>query len=280
MIIRFGLAFDGLRLPAAGESVDDVVLGPAGLLESQLGLPPVSAQPGETLLAYRTCLEEADAVAVAPRFYHRSLAVDPVGVARALLAWREQWYEAGWGGTFADDAPARLADLAAVEQLAMDQVPRGRGQRLQQVAAALVERSTQIERIELHDEPDDLPATWHTVLRHLEVRSAPGMELIPRAEAGTDLRRIQLRLLELYRQDEGVVGKREGVDPHRLLQFLVHPVGPPPRQRESGATEAQAAALRAEIDYWLDPGTLPRKGRPSRCSWNGHDAASSGLDAS
>ena len=380
MIIRFGLAFDGLRPRLPENPVDDVVLGPAGLLgvlESQLGLPPVSAQPGEALLAYRTCLEEADAAAVAPRFYHRSLAVDPVGVARALLAWREQWYEAGWGGTFADGAPARLADLAAVEQLAMDRVPRGRGQRLQQVAAALVERSTQIERIELHDEPDDLPATWHTVLRHLEVRSAPGMELVPRAKVGTDLRRIQLRLLELYRQDEGVAGKREAlqgdgsfvvvrgisrdlsaqavgehlrkgeqlgetvliaerdgiildnalervglprcgfqhytrsrgvtevmrlglaliwapVDPHRLLQFLVHPVGPLPRrvrgrlaeevaarpgvggaawraaldeiavrQRESGASEAQATALRAEIDYWLaGPRYSPEEGAP------------------
>ena len=109
MIIRFGLAFDGLRPRLPENPVDDVVLGPAGLLgvlESQLGLPPVSAQPGEALLAYRTCLEEADAAAVEPRFYRRSLAVDPVGVARALLAWREQWYEAGWGGTFAGDAPA------------------------------------------------------------------------------------------------------------------------------------------------------------------------------
>ena len=94
MIIRFGLAFDGLRPRLPENPVDDVVLGPAGLLgvlESQLGLPPVSAQPGEALLAYRTCLEEADA--------------------------------------------------AAVEQLAMDRVPRGRGQRLQQVAAALVASS-------------------------------------------------------------------------------------------------------------------------------------------
>ena len=380
MIIRFGLAFDGLRPRLPENPVDDVVLGPAGLLgvlESQLGLPPVSAQPGEALLAYRTCLEEADAAAVEPRFYRRSLAVDPVGVARALLAWREQWYEAGWDGTFAGGAPARLADLAAVEQLAMDRVPRGRGQRLQQVAAALVERSTQIERIELHDDPDDLPAVWHTVLRHLEVRSAPGVEPVARAEAGTDLRRVQARLLELYRQDEGVAGKREAlqgdgslvvvrgvsrdlsaqavgehlrkgeqlgetvliaerdgiildnalervglprcgfqhytrsrgvtevmrlglaliwtpVDPHRLLQFLVHPVGPLPRrvrgrladvvaarpgvggaawraaldeiaarQRESGATEAQAAALRAEIDYWLaGPRYSPEEGAP------------------
>ena len=53
MIIRFGLAFDGLRPRLPENPVDDVVLGPAGLLESQLGLPPVLAQPGETLLAYR-----------------------------------------------------------------------------------------------------------------------------------------------------------------------------------------------------------------------------------
>lgn len=380
MIIHFSLAFDGLRPWLPENPVNDVILGPSGLLgvlETQLGLPPAAVRPGEALLAYRACLEEADAGPREPRFYRRSLAVDPVSVARVLLAWRQQWYEAGWDGTFAGDVPPRLADLAAVEQLAMDRVPLCRGQRLQRIATDLADRSTQIEGIELHDDPEDLPAVWRAVLKHLEVTLAPNLELVPRAAPGTDLHRVQSRLLDLYRQYEDVAGGQDAsnadgslvivrgvsrdlsaqaigehlrrgddlgntvliaehdgiildnalermglprcgfqhytrsrgvtevirlclalvwspVDPHRLLQFLIHPVGPLPRyvrgrlaeavaaqpgvgstawrnaldeiaarQQESGATKAQAAALRTEIEYWLAGARFhPEEGAP------------------
>jgi hypothetical protein len=60
-------------------------MGPTRLLdvlELRLGLPPVAARRGEALLAYESCLAELDNDS---RFYHRSFAVDAIGVARALL---------------------------------------------------------------------------------------------------------------------------------------------------------------------------------------------------
>jgi len=380
MLVRFGLAFDGLKPWLARRPVGEAVLGPAGLiglLETELGLPPVAARPGEALLAYRACLEEADAAAREGRFYRRSLAVDPVGVARTLLGWRAEWYEAGWDGTFAGDMPPRLGDMAAVERLASERVPACRGQRLRRIAVALDDRGTQIERIELHDAWDDLPAAWRAVLERLEVVSAPGLDPVPRAAPGTDLHRVQSRLLELHGQqgcgaqgrqalcgdgsfvavrgvsrdlsaqaigehvrrfasveDTVLIAERDGIildnalervglprcgfqhytrsrgvtevvrlalallwsplDPHRLLQFLVHPVGPlarsarsrlaeavaaqpgvggpawtealeaiAARQRERGATAAEVADLRAEIEYWLaGPRFPPEQGAP------------------
>ena len=50
-------------------------------------------------------------------------------------------------GTFPDDAPARLADMAAVEAIAKGRVPPTHGERLQRIAEALKERRTQFERV-------------------------------------------------------------------------------------------------------------------------------------
>ena len=176
MIIDFGLALDGLQPVRPVTGIGAVALGPArllDLLELRLGLPPVLAHPGEALLAYRACLAELDNAA---RFYHRSFAVDPMGVARALLDWRAQWHEAGWTGTFAGASSPRLADMADVERIASTRVPLDAGQRLQRVAQALERKLVpQIERILLHDEIGELPVVWRRVLAHLEVaaKAAP-----------------------------------------------------------------------------------------------------------
>src|SRR5690606_14739861 len=122
--------------------------GPARLLdvlELQLGLPTPAARPGEAVMAYQGCLEDLDSPA---RFYHASLGVDPIGVARTLLEWRAAWYEAGWLGSFEGAVPRRLADLADVESLARDRVPASAGQRLRRIADALADGLvTQVERI-------------------------------------------------------------------------------------------------------------------------------------
>ena len=100
----------------------------------------------EAPFSYLQCLREAS---TPDRFFHRSLEIDPVNVARTLLDWREQWYEAGWDGTFSDDAPRRLVDMAAIEAVSKSRVPPTHGERLQRVAETLTERRTQIERVEL-----------------------------------------------------------------------------------------------------------------------------------
>jgi ATP-dependent helicase/nuclease subunit B len=195
MIIHFGLDLDGMEPERPATAVGYAVLGPARLLdvlELQLGLPRTAARPGEALLAYQACLAELDD---ASRFYHRSFAVDPLGTARTLLAWRADWYAAGWRGAFGGSVAGRLADLADVERLARDRVPSSPGQRLARVAAALEQGAkTQIERIVLRDEPAGLPAAWRRVIGHFDHVTAAGVDPEPAARPSTDLGRLQRAL--------------------------------------------------------------------------------------
>ncbi|TDJ38984.1 MAG: hypothetical protein E2O54_11740 [Gammaproteobacteria bacterium] len=206
MLIRFGLHLDGLDPTPPSTVLGEVTLGPQGLigvLETNLGLPPVLDHPAERLMAYRSCLDEANDLT---RFYHRSFQVDPINVAGTLLDWRARWYEAGWTGTFPSDgtdvAP-RLRDMADVEILAKDRVPLTIGQRLQRIAADLGSRRTQIQKVILLDDPAELPAAWRAVLDQFEVEVAPGVSPTPNAAPGTDLHTIQTVLADLAARPEG-----------------------------------------------------------------------------
>ena len=325
MHVKFGLHFDGLQPQRPTNATGVVTLGPAGLLavlETRLGLPPPVEHASEAPFAYLQCLR---AVSAPSRFFHRSLVVDPVNVARTLLGWRARWYEAGWDGTFPDTAPARLADMAAVEALARDSVPPSPGERLGRVAAALSGRVTQIDGVELHTSPDALPYAWQTVLAALPCELASGIDPASAGPEGSDLARVQARLLAIadgtvdgiaererlqgdgslmvvrsasrdlsaeaiaeFIRDTGqyaetlLVAERDGVildhalervglprcgfryhtrfrgatqvlklclalmwapvNPHRMLQFLLHPTGPLPRWVRSRLADAVAAS--------------------------------------
>ena len=131
MRVVFGLHLDSLNSAVPRNAAGEATLGPMGflkVLETQLGLPTPDTHPSEASFSYLQCLREAS---TPDRFFHRSLEIDPINVARTLLDWRAQWYEAGWDGTFPDDAPARLADMAAVETIARNRVPPTHGERLQ-----------------------------------------------------------------------------------------------------------------------------------------------------
>ena len=122
MLVKFGLHRGTLDPAPPRNSLGEVTVNPLGLLsilETDLGLPPVLAHPAEQLIAYRGCLADLDSP---ERFYHRSFAVDPVNVARTLMTWRAQWYEAGWAGTFPAGVSQRLQDMADIEALASDRV--------------------------------------------------------------------------------------------------------------------------------------------------------------
>ena len=202
MRIVFGLHLDGLNPATPRNAAGEITLGPRGLLqvlETQLGLPTPNAHPSEAPFSYLQCLRETTAP---DRFFHRSLEIDPVNVARTLLDWREQWYEAGWDGAFPADAPTRLADMAAVEAIARNRVPPTDGQRLQRVAEALAERRTQIEQVELHTPLEDLPHVWQQVLHALPWNPAPGLALTAAAPQGSDLARVQRRLLSMADRDD------------------------------------------------------------------------------
>ena len=112
MQIVFGLHLDGLKPEPSQTVAGVVILGSRGfleVLESQLGLPTPTPHPSEAPFSYLQCLREAS---TPDRFFHCSLEIDPVSVARTLLDWREQWYEAGWNGAFTGGVPPRLADMA------------------------------------------------------------------------------------------------------------------------------------------------------------------------
>ena len=300
MRVRFGLYRDALEPSIPRTVVGEITVGPKGflaLLESDLGIAPVASHPSETIAAYRECLAECDDWV---RFYHRSFDVDPVGVARTLNDWRQQWYLHGWDGRFPDPVGGRLGDMAAVESLATDRVPPGVGQRLRAILALLDKRRTQIREVELLDHADDLPLTWRRVLERFDCVTTP--ESSGRAPGDSDLGKLQALLTrnvgrplagdgslvvvrafsrdvtaqataELLRQLDDpsqtvVVASRDGIildnafdrvglprggfqhyspfraasqvlklafaliwqplDPHRLLQFLIHPVNPLP----------------------------------------------------
>ena len=201
MQIIFGLHFDDLQPRRPQTITGAATVGPRGLLEileTQLGLPAPRAHPSESAFAYLKCLREATSP---DRFFHRSLEVDAVNVARTLLRWRGEWYEAGWDGTFLDGAPSRLVDMAAVERLARQRVPLGSGQRLQRVSRALADRATQIEHIELHTPIEDFPHLWQRVLAAFRCEFAPGLEPSPSGRPGSDLALLQARLLALSAGD-------------------------------------------------------------------------------
>ena len=200
MIVHFSQHFDGMQPSPPETAVGVASAGPQRLLcllEQQLGLPTPAARPGEALLAYQSCLEDLDSPT---RFYHASLAVDGLGVARTLLGWRAAWYEAGWRGELDGSVSRRLADLAEVEALARERVPPCDGQRLVRIAHALDSGLvTQIERIVLHDEPDALSLAWRRVLAHFDCVTAEGVAPTPQGEPGTDLHAIQRLLFEIER---------------------------------------------------------------------------------
>ena len=194
-------------------------LGPKGLLgvlETQLGLPTPTPHPSEAPFSYLQCLREASSP---NRFFHRSFEIDPVNVARTLFDWREQWYEAGWDGTFPDDAPARLADLAAVEAIAKGRVPPTHGERLQRIAEALKERRTQFERVELHTHLDDLPHVWQRVIDALPWVPAAGLDPTVAGPDGSDLALVQTRLLSMVNRDEDRIADSERLQGDR--SFIV-----------------------------------------------------------
>ena len=211
MRIVFGLHLDGLNPAAPRNAAGETALGPSGLLqvlETQLGLPTPNTHPSEAPFSYLQCLREAS---TPDRFFHRSLEIDPINVARTLLDWRAQWHEAGWDRTFPDDVPARLADMAAVEAIARHRVPPTPGERLQRVAETLAERRTQIEQVELHTPLEDLPHVWQRVVRALPCIPAPGLELAAAAPQGSDLARVQSRLLSMIDHDDDSAAERESL---------------------------------------------------------------------
>ena len=257
MRVRFGLHFDGLQPQPPANATGVATLGPAGLLgvlENRLGLPSPVAHPSEAAFAYLQCLRETSAPS---RFFHRSLHVDPVNVARTLLDWRARWYEAGWDGTFPDTFPTRLADMAAVETFARGRVPPCPGERLRRIEETLGERSTQIDCVELHTSPAALPHAWQRVLEALPCELAPGLDPVPAGPEGSDLSRVQAGLLSMA---GGRIGTDHGPPTHPHGSFSARvPVRARAASRQVESVEATTRRRTAAVKQGDQPGTTGRE---------------------
>jgi len=207
MILHFGIHTDSLA-QQRDMPFGSVTVGPSlllNVLETQLGLAGSSLSRSQALVAYRGCLEAAQSET--ERFYSTSFRVDPVGVARTLLDWRSMWYEHGWDGRFQSDVPDRLADMAVVERLAGPELSCD-GQRLQRVLTAFEESTTQIEKIVLLNDLDELPLMWRRVVQRFGLEVHEGVTLAPSVEENKDLGKVQKTLLGAMAPEEGGAPKK------------------------------------------------------------------------
>jgi len=185
------------------DAMGEITTGPHGflnLLETQLGIPSPEVSFTTRLIQYLGCIEQ---VVHPGAFYHQSYEADPFSVARALLQWRDQWYEAGWTGTFEPGVPAKLADMADIEALAKDALEPGAGQRMQRIITLLPDNPIAIESITLRDPLADFPHLWQHLIRATEESGAAIIETTdtpPQADEDTDLGTLQRHLLSATRQ--------------------------------------------------------------------------------
>ena len=199
--VTLGLQYDGAVPAAVENSLGQLTTGPQGLLrllETQAGLPGAEASFSTRLIQYLACLEADNNP---QRFYHVSYRADPFAVARSLLQWRDQWYLAGWTGTFKGEVPARLADMAAVELRAKDTVADNTGQRIQRLLSLLPGHRPAIDRIELHDTLLHFPPLWQALIEATGAEITEAAKVAPQAAADSDLGRLQRQLLRSTARD-------------------------------------------------------------------------------
>jgi len=169
LILRFGLSLDGQRSEPARSRLGVATVGPLGLLnvlETKLGLLGEAPAQSERVVQYCEALRAANS---ANRFYYQSFQVDALGTSAVLLSWRDHWHLHGWNGEAPASAPARIRDMAAVEEKAVGSLFPCIGERLLLVESALVQRKVAIERIELCDPLERFPLRWQKVLALLPV---------------------------------------------------------------------------------------------------------------
>ena len=180
--IVLGLDADGLSYPTtpdgAKAEAGALVTGPSGLLrvvEASLGLgrPPTPA--ARRLAAWRAKLALADGPS---RFWHASFVTDPFATARMLLDWRDSLVSAGWSADKLQNAPQRLADLAAAEIFGPP-VPPGEADRLMLAIQTLRDDpppSPIVAELRLLDRHEDMPPGLRALIDAL---AAAGTSITP-----------------------------------------------------------------------------------------------------
>ncbi|MGB5324785.1 MAG: PD-(D/E)XK nuclease family protein [Pseudomonadales bacterium] len=226
--VALSLQGDGPQAAVFCDALGEASVGPQGLLsllETRLGLAADDAPFSRRLIQYLECLEETCHPAA---FYAASYQADPFSVARTLLQWRDQWYLAGWQGRFADNAPQRLLDMAAVELLAAGQVDFNTGQRIQRVIDLLDSDVIAIESIILQDRLVDFPALLQSLIAAIGAPVSEAAIVAPAAQPGSDLHALQRYLLDAQtstlalKGDHSVFALRSGVASDTAVVLAAH----------------------------------------------------------
>jgi ATP-dependent helicase/nuclease subunit B len=224
--------------PRVAARLGEPAWSPAQLLRDlhlRLGLPRTEATAAERVPTYARRLDaiirsaSESAIATAMPFYARSFAVDSLGTAKTLLAWRDALVDAGWNGKVVAGGGDRLDALAVIEARAQtdgEALPPGRADCLVHIEEEL--RSSSKHRVydalTLVEDHTLWPARWRSVFELLEQRGAIVTHLVPEladhpraaiaAGAGsTDLGVLQQMLrgdLPSRRKDEGSAIKGDG----------------------------------------------------------------------
>lgn len=210
MRITFGMGLDGWRAPRGADEMGHLVCGPTGLvsaLELRLGLAAPAVSPARRAVQYQEALGLA--LSGGERFYGTSFGKDPLSAAETLLAWRDDLRMAGWRGDCLPDDPPRLRDLAEVESHAKGKLAPGLGDRIEAIMEAMGHRSPLIEKVEVVDAEEQLPALLRLVLVRLGAVFG-SHALTPSAPAGTNLGRLQEALVS--GTADRIAWSREGDD--------------------------------------------------------------------
>ncbi|MBT4195751.1 MAG: hypothetical protein HOE12_15610 [Gammaproteobacteria bacterium] len=200
MKIIFGLHADGMNPHKKENRLGIKTVGPDGflqLLETQLGIPVRDSSYTSRVVSY---LKRMESAGIEGSFFEKSCLVDKFNVAAELLNWRDQWYSGGWNGQIRNDNltsgnEKKLLDVADIEKQSQIPLAPGEGERLQAVLTALQHQKTQINELQLIDPIANFPKKWRLVIRSFDGRKVD--VLSPKAEAGTDLRRLQQTLIAL-----------------------------------------------------------------------------------
>lgn len=170
------------------------VWGPNELLrdlELRLGLPHVAGAPSARVPRWAARIKR---VADDKAFYAKSFAVDALGTAQTLLAWRDALVDAGWDGAAVPNGGDRLDALVAIEHCD-DDLPLGTADRASRIVRELQTTKSRIyDAVSLVEERSLWSRRWQQIFALLEeqgTRITQEATELPGAPADTDLGLIQ-----------------------------------------------------------------------------------------
>jgi RecB family exonuclease len=155
------------KMNSEQHALDSISLGTTGFLETletRLGIAGNYLGQIERVVQYHDAIRRS---LTTSRFFAKSFEADPLGTAKTLLQWRDEWFLHGWVGDRIPDGGTRLQDMYDVERLAKGKIVPSEGERIMLVIDALETRSAGISEVMLLDPLDEFPGRWQVLLNKL-----------------------------------------------------------------------------------------------------------------